>query len=127
MKVCVSIVIAGFYFATVTVFAQESVPANEAAAGNQEAEEQELTRAERRALRRSEREERDSSARVATADSAADGDDEGIVCRRESVTGTHRRVRICTTRAEREAARDAAQETMREAGRMQGPLSAEGN
>ncbi|HEY5665973.1 MAG TPA: hypothetical protein VIV64_04565 [Gammaproteobacteria bacterium] len=126
MKVCVSIVIAGFYFATVTGFAQESVPANAAASGNQEAEERELTRAERRALRRSEREARDTSARVATAEES-DGNDEGIVCRRESVTGTHRRVRICTTRAERELAREAAQETIREAGRMQGPLGAEGN
>lgn len=40
--------------------------------------------------------------------------DDGRICRREIVTGTHRRVRVCTTREQREASRESARELLRD-------------
>jgi len=97
-----------------------------------EAEDRELTRAERRAQRQAERDaEREAreAATAAAAPAAADSgdDDEGIICRRESVIGSHQRVRICTTRAEREASREAARDVLRDVSRPRGDFGTEGN
>jgi len=128
MKAPMSAAIACTYFGMVVCLAQETAPSDEQGSQNSQAagltaptdldsaepETGELTRAERRAIRRSERE----AARIASEEAAAVeaelAVDEGIICRRETIIGSHRRVRICTTRAERDATREAAQEVMRE-------------
>lgn len=93
------------------------------------------TRAERRALRRGQREAADEAELAAAAEEAArpadtngagDDDDEGIICRRESTVGTHRRIRICTTRAEREAMRESSREVIRDITRPGGDFGLEG-
>jgi hypothetical protein len=90
--------------------------------------EQELSRAERRALRRSEQGAASAVAetRVATEEDAAAEDDEGLICRREIVTGTHRRIRVCTTAAEREAMRESSRDVLRDISRSRAPLGPEG-
>jgi hypothetical protein len=51
---------------------------------------------------------------VCNVEETANADpDEQVVCRREQVLGTHQRVRICATRAERARARRESQETAR--------------
>lgn len=52
--------------------------------------------------------------------------DEGVICRRVIVTGSHRRVRVCTTQAERDAARDASREFMQDNVRVPGGQQAGG-
>lgn len=87
-----------------------------------------LTRAERRELRRAEQEAAAEVDRVAESQTGAEeGDnDEGLICRRESVVGTHRRVRICTTRAQREAMRESSRELILDITRPRGALGPEG-
>lgn len=58
--------------------------------------------------------------------SAAADDDDGIICRKEAVTGTYRRVRVCTTREQREASRESARELLRDVSRSAAPVSSEG-
>ena len=103
----------------------DSPPADAAKAG----EDGELTRAQRRERRRAE-EAAEAQAELAATTEAADGDegadDEGLVCRRESVVGTHRRIRVCTTREQREATRMSAQELIRDVSRNRGVLGPEG-
>ncbi len=53
-------------------------------------------------------------------------DDDGIICRKEAVTGTYRRVRVCTTREQREASRESARELLRDVSRSAAPVSSEG-
>ena len=102
-------------------------------------DEAELSRSERRELRRAEREAERAAEQTAqeagqsqaevqgqVAAQAEGGDDEGLICRRESVTGTHRRVRICTTAAQREAMRNASTEVIRDISRNRGRLGPEG-
>jgi len=43
-----------------------------------------------------------------------------IVCRREKVTGSHRREKVCRSRGESSAARDETHEALREANRRTG-------
>ena len=43
-----------------------------------------------------------------------------IVCRREKVTGSHRREKVCRSRGESNAARDETHEALREANRRTG-------
>lgn len=81
--------------------------------------EDDMSRSERRALRRCTQEAERQAA-------AGNQEDDGIVCRRESVVGTHRTVRICTTAAEREAARQSAREVMRDVTRSVGTAGREG-
>ena len=85
--------------------------------------EAELSRAERRALRQAEREAELTAGAAAEED---EEDDEGLICRRESVVGTHRRVRICTTREQREAMRESSREVIRDIARNRGVLGPEG-
>jgi hypothetical protein len=79
--------------------------------------EADLSRSQRRALRRC----TEQAERVAAnAEGAEQAGDEGVICRRESMTGTHQRVRICTTRAQRDAMRNSARETIRDVTRPGG-------
>lgn len=141
MKPMTSAALACAYLGMLATFAQEPAPSDEPVAPEErsaatpaateresvETETRELTRAERRELRRSERAAREAAEAAEAAEQAAAAADEGIICRRESTVGTHQRVRICTTRAEREAAREAAQEVLRDTSRSQGVLATEGN
>jgi hypothetical protein len=100
-------------------------------AGQSAVEERELTRAERRALRREQEAAEAAGAAAQSTDqettaSATDEDDEGLICRREAVTGSHRRVRICTTREQREAMRASSAEVLRDVTRNRAPLGPEG-
>lgn len=52
-------------------------------------------------------------------------DDDGVICRKVEVTGSHRRVRVCTTRAQREAARDSARELLQDTNRERAGLGRE--
>ena len=72
--------------------------------------ESEMSRSERRAFRQC---RRDAARLVARSDEADEDEDIGLICRRESVVGTHRRVRICTTREQRDAMREASVEAIR--------------
>ena len=84
--------------------------------------ESDLSRSQRRALRRcTDRAE----AMVAQGDGAEPDSDDGVICRRESVVGTHRRIRICTTRAEREAMRNSSREVIRDITRPGGDFGNE--
>jgi len=47
----------------------------------------------------------------AASDESSDDD---LVCRREQVTGTHRRIRRCYTRAQRDSMREESQRLMRD-------------
>lgn len=91
----------------------------------------ELTRSERRAQRRAQRQPDPEVAQAASADGGAaaetetDGDD-GLICRREIVTGSHRRVRVCATRAQREEARDSSREFVRDRMQPRGGPNTEG-
>ncbi len=84
--------------------------------------ESELSRSERRARRRCSQE---AERLAADANTSQDDDDAGVICRRESVTGTHRRIRICTTAAEREAMREASRELIRDVTRPGGDFGTE--
>jgi hypothetical protein len=63
---------------------------------------------------------------VSEPSAAAADDDDGIICRKEAVTGTYRRVRVCTTREQREASRESARELLRDVSRSAAPVSSEG-
>jgi len=60
------------------------------------------------------------------ATEAPPDNDEGLICRRETVTGSHRRVRVCTTQAQRDAARESSREFMRDVVRPPAGSNAEG-
>ena len=102
--------------------AQDSPPAEPVVSERDDAQ---LTRAERREQRRA---ERAAEAEVAASAERADeqDDDEGIICRRENVLGTHRRIRVCTTREQREAMRESSREVIRDVTRSRGDLGPEG-
>ena len=70
--------------------------------------EADMSRAERRALRRC---TQDAEQQLAARTEAED-DDGGLVCRRQTILGTHQRRRVCTTRAEREAMRESTTESL---------------
>lgn len=143
MRIIAVVAIACMYFGVLESNAQEPVASNDSASGADEtsvaadspefdtveADDQELTRAERRELRRAARDASLLAEAAGSTENAAEaGDaDEGVICRRESVTGSHRQVRVCTTRAQRDAARESARETIREIGRPVGGLGPEGN
>lgn len=57
----------------------------------------------------------DPSAATAVASvSDKSAKDEGVICRRETVTGSHFPVRVCTTRKQREETRRASQDLLRD-------------
>jgi len=60
---------------------------------------------------------------VVPAPDNADRADEGLVCRSESIVGTNRRRRVCTTAAEREERRDRAVNTRDRLERDWNPLN----
>lgn len=67
-----------------------------------------------------------AAAAAESDDAAAKPDaDEGVICRKVEVTGSHRRVRVCTTRAQREAARDSARELLQDTNRERAGLGRE--
>ncbi len=68
--------------------------------------------------------EKTLAAEAATASEEFEGPD--VICRREIVTGTHRRVRVCTTREQRRRSREAAQEVLRDVVRPQAFIGSEG-
>ena len=51
---------------------------------------------------------------AAVAETSSGDDPNEIICRREQVTGTNFRRRVCLTRAEREAARQQTREEMQQ-------------
>jgi hypothetical protein len=105
--------------------AQESAPLQRNEAGQAVADEP-LSRAELRELRRQQRAAERAAEKAEAARRAAQAEKEGVVCRRESVLGTHRRIEVCTTRAEREAMRESAREVVRDVTRPRGDLGPEG-
>lgn len=105
--------------------AQETPRSHGDAAEPAQAEET-LSRAELRELRRQQRAAEREAEEAEAARRAAEAEKEGVVCRRESVLGTHRRIEVCTTRAEREAMRESAREVVREVTRPRGDLGPEG-
>jgi len=109
-----------------TGYAQDvAVSATTAAEGAATAE-QELSREERRELRRQEREAERAADEAEQARREAQAASNGVVCRRETVLGSHKRVEVCTTEAEREAARASAREVVRDVTRSRGVLDPEG-
>ena len=70
-----------------------------------------------------------SSSAVETTASNQPADDEGVICRTETVTGSHFPVRICTTRKQREETRRASEELLRDTLRQPtspGPVAGQG-
>lgn len=85
--------------------------------------EDELSRSERRARRRCAEE---AERMAASSEGDGEADDEGLICRREIVTGSHRRVRVCTTAAQRRGMRESARDVTRDVTRstgLSGPVS----
>lgn len=67
------------------------------------------------------------AAEKVASDRAAD--DEGVICRTETVTGSHFPVRVCTTRKQREETRRASEELLRDTLRQPtspGPVTGQG-
>lgn len=54
------------------------------------------------------------------AEAAQAGDDAGLLCERKKETGSNRVTRVCTTEAERMAAKDKAQDDVQRLGRCSG-------
>ena len=102
--------------------AAQSGAAEQATDADQPAAEAELSRAERREQRRREREAEEA----ANERLAAEREEDGVVCRKEAVTGSHRRIEVCSTAAEREAMRNSARDVITDVTRSRGNLGPEG-
>jgi len=109
-----------------TAHAQDAVVSTTAGADDAATAEQELSREQRRELRRQQREAERAAEEAEQARHDAQAANNGVVCRRETVLGSHKRVEVCTTQAEREAARASAREVVLDVTRSQGVLGPEG-
>jgi len=103
------LMLSGYAFA-----AEDSEAAADSTAAAASSKADQPTRAERRAAKREAKRQAQAEqvAEVAAEPGSESGDD--LVCRRESVVGSHFRVRRCYTRAELEQSREESQELLRE-------------
>ncbi|MBZ4039296.1 hypothetical protein [Novilysobacter selenitireducens] len=64
--------------------------------------------------------DRPEASAAPAAETTQAGDDAGLVCERKKETGSNRVTRVCTTEAERIAAKDKAQDDVQRLGRCSG-------
>jgi hypothetical protein len=68
-----------------------------------------------------------ASVAAVAATSTGSGEDGGLICRKEIVSGSHFRRKVCTTREQREAMRKSADELLRDVVREPSFVGTEGH